>query len=187
VDRDLGSQVVQPNRAGVCPAGELARADTFEAFYRREMAGLVGLARVLCGSWAVAEDLAQEAMLVAYRRWDEVSHLDVPLAWVRKVCANQATSAIRRRTVEARALVRLGSRRQIPEPAPLENEVFWSEVRRLPRRQAQSIALHYVYDMGVVEIAATLGCSDSSVKAHLVRGRAALARRLGADVVEEPS
>jgi RNA polymerase sigma-70 factor (ECF subfamily) len=59
-------------------------------------------------------------------------------------------------------------------------------VRRLPRRQAQAIALHYVLDMGVADIAMTLGCSDSSVKAHLVRGRAALAGRVGVDDEEQP-
>jgi RNA polymerase sigma factor (sigma-70 family) len=174
--------VVEPAAVDPSPAVEIARVETFEAFYRREMPGLVRLARALTGSWAVADDLAQEAMVVAYRRWDEVSRLDLPVTWVRKVCAYKATSQIRRKAAEARALVRLGSRRNLPVPAPLEHETFWAEVRRLPRRQAQSIALHYVYDMSVVEIAATLGCSDSSVKAHLVRGRAAMAARLGTDV-----
>lgn len=62
-----------------------------------------------------------------------------------------------------------------------ESETFWAEVRRLPRRQAQSIALFYVYDLGVAEIARTLGCSEGSVKVHLSRGRAALASRLGVE------
>jgi RNA polymerase sigma-70 factor, ECF subfamily len=175
---------IEPPAADPGPAVPIARVETFEAFYRRELPGLVGLARALTGSWAVADDLAQESMLVAYRRWDEVSRLDLPVTWVRKVCAYQATSQFRRRAAEARALIRLGSRRDLPAPGPLQHETFWAEVRRLPRRQAQSIALHYVYDMSVVEIATTLGCSDSSVKAHLVRGRAALARRLGADLEE---
>ena len=48
------------------------------------------------------------------------------------------------------------------------------------------IALHYVLDMGVADIATTLGCSGSTVKAHLVRGRAALAQRIGMGT-EEPS
>jgi len=187
VDGVPGSAKVRPRTAEPGLAVELGPVETFEAFYRREMPGLVALARALCGSWAVADDLAQEAMLVAFRRWDAVSRLDLPAAWVRRVCANQATSQVRRRMVEARALARLGSRRQLPAPEALDGESFWAEVRRLPRRQAQSIALHYVFDMGVVEIGATLGCSDSSVKAHLVRGRAALARRLGAEPVEEPS
>jgi RNA polymerase sigma-70 factor (ECF subfamily) len=163
----------------------LPGALVFDVFYQRELPGLVALARALTRAPSTAEDIAQEAMIVAFRRWDEVSALDVPAAWVRRVCANMATSTIRRRTAEARALVRLGARRtEHTELAP-RDEAFWAEVRRLPRRQAQVIALHYVYDLQVVDIAETLGCSASTVKAHLVRARATLATRL--DVEGDPS
>ena len=160
------------------------RAEPFDTFYLRELPSLVVLARALSGSSA-AEDLAQEAMLAAYRRWDEVCRLDLPAAWVRRVCANLSTSLIRRRAAEARALLRGGGMRTGYAELPPADDAFWSEVRRLPRRQAQSISLHYVYDMQVSDIAVTLGCSESTVKAHLVRGRAALARRL--DISEDAS
>jgi DNA-directed RNA polymerase specialized sigma24 family protein len=62
--------------------------------------------------------------------------------------------------------------------ASAEVEEFWSLVRQLPRRQAQSVALFYLYDLSVAEIAETLECSTGSVKSHLSRGRAALAKRL---------
>ena len=54
-----------------------------------------------------------------------------------------ATSALRRRGAETRALLRLGARRQTPVAAPPEPDTFWPEVRRLPRRQAQSVAKLY--------------------------------------------
>ena len=156
---------------------ELAVTQTFDAFYRREMPALVAFARSLSGS-ACADDIAQEAMLAAYRRWDAVSQMDVPAAWVRRVCANRAVSTIRRRAVEARGLRRLVQRDR-GEALGETYEEFWSEVRRLPRRQAQVIALHYVYNLGVGEIAQTLGCAEGTVKSHLFRARAALAGRLG--------
>ena len=40
------------------------------------------------------------------------------------------------------------------------------------------IALHYIYDLGVAQIAATLGCAEGTVKVHLSRGRAALSERI---------
>jgi RNA polymerase sigma-70 factor, ECF subfamily len=58
---------------------------------------------------------------------------------------------------------------------------IWAEVRRFPRRQAQAIALSYVFGRSVTEVARILECSEGSVKTHLHRGRAALAERLGAD------
>ena len=58
------------------------------------------------------------------------------------------------------------------------DEAFWAEVRRLPRRQAQCIALRYVYGCPVTEVADVLGCSEGSVKQHLARAKDRLARRL---------
>jgi RNA polymerase sigma factor (sigma-70 family) len=160
--------------------------ETFDVFYQRELPALVAFAAALSGS-ACAEDIAQEAMLTAYRRWDAVSHYDVPAAWVRRVCANRAVSTLRRRAVETRAVLRLGSRRESgADPMTAEHAAFWGEVRRLPRRQAQVIALHYIYDLGVAEIATTLGCAEGTVKVHLSRGRSALSDRIGRRA-EEPT
>jgi RNA polymerase sigma-70 factor (ECF subfamily) len=157
---------------------DLPAVESFEAFYVREMPRLVMLARALTGS-ANADDIAQDAMVTAFDRWDVVGGYDSPGAWVRQVCANRALSSLRRRAAEARAVLRLGGRRQEPATLSEDTETFWAEVRRLPRRQAQSVALFYVYDLSVADIARTLGCSEGSVKVHLSRGRAALALRLG--------
>ena len=165
---------------------ELASAETFDSFYLRELPGLVLLARALTGS-AYADDVAQEAMLEAYRRWDDVRGFESPTGWVRRVCANKAVSGLRRREVEARALLRWRAQRPMPVAMPGDAEEFWCQVRRLPKRQAQSVALFYLYDLSVSEVAATLGCSQGSVKVHLSRGRAALAARLGESAEEDPS
>ena len=156
----------------------LAATATFDGFYRRELPGLVALAAALAGP-ASADDIAQEAMLTAYRRWETVARLDLPAAWVRRVCANLAMSTLRRRGAEARALLRLGARPQRTVELAPEPDAFWAEVRALPRRQAQAVALAYVYQMGVADIAATLGVAEGTIKTHLFRGRAALAVRLG--------
>jgi RNA polymerase sigma factor (sigma-70 family) len=149
----------------------------FEDFYRRELPGLILLARGLCGS-SIAEDVAQEAMLVIYRRWGTVGDLQHPEAWVRRVCVNLAVSRIRRRSIELRALVRLGGRRTGSECEEPLHEDFWRAVRELPSRQAQAVALRYVFDLTVVDIAETLECSAGTVKVHLSRARNSLAERL---------
>ena len=155
----------------------LGPPEPFESFYRRELVGVVALARALCGP-AHADDVAQEAMLAAYRRWDDVQHLDRPGAWVRRVAVNMATSTLRRRTVEAKALLRLGARPPVVAELEPSADAFWAEVRRLPRRQAQVVAMHYVEDLSVADVAVTLGCAEGTVKQHLSRARTALAARL---------
>lgn len=158
---------------------QLPVVETFDGFYQREYRLLVAMAHALTGSRDHAEDVAQEAMLAAFRRWDEVSRMDAPHAWVRRVCSNLSVSFIRRRMVEARGLVALRKRRSEVEPLGEDDAAFWAEVRRLPRRQAQCIVLLYVYGCPVAEVAEVLGCSDGTVKTHLSRARAKLAQRLG--------
>lgn len=147
-------------------------APPFDAFYRKELSRLVVLARGLCPP-SVAEDVAQEAMLVAYRKWRTVSELDRPDLWVRRVCANLAVSSFRRKMVEVRAVTRLAARRE-PEPLSDDAEELWSAIRALPKRQAQATALRFVYDLPIADIAVVLGCSEGSVKQHLSRARASL-------------
>lgn len=149
---------------------------SFDDFYRREHARVVGLAYVLCGRRSVAEELAQEAFLATYRRWTEIEE---PAAWVRRVVANRATSTLRRRSSEARAMVQLRLRRDDPAPElATGDDELWAEVRRLPRRQAQALALRYVDGASVAEVAAALGVSENTVKTHLSRGKQTLADRL---------
>ena len=151
----------------------------FEGFFLREYRGVVELAYALSGNRAGAEDIAQEAFLRAHRDWHRVGGYQYPGAWVRRVAVNLATSAVRRRLIEARALARLWARQ---EPAlaelPASGTDFWRAVRSLPRRQAQAVALHYLEDLPVAEIARVLGCAEGTVKAHLHHGREALGRRL---------
>jgi RNA polymerase sigma-70 factor (sigma-E family) len=161
-----------------------AAVEDFEAFYAREYPAMVTLAFVLSGSRWAAEDLAQEAFLAAHRDWDRIGDYERPGAWVRQVVMNLSVSAFRRRIVEAKAIARMafGQTPTVSE-MPAESADFWQAVRSLPRRQAQVIALHYLEDLPVAEVAAILGTAEGTVKKHLHDARQALARRL--DMLEE--
>jgi len=154
-------------------------SETFEDFYVREFPAVVGLAYALSGSRSGAEDLAQEAFLAAHRGWDRVGGYDDPGVWVRRVVANLSVSAIRRRVVETKALARiaLGQTPALPELSA-ESVEFWRAVRSLPRRQAQAIALHYLEDLPVAEVARILGTAEGTVKKHLFEGRKKVVRLL---------
>jgi RNA polymerase sigma factor (sigma-70 family) len=178
---DVLELVDEPTQVGLVEASSasaLRPVESFDDFYRREYAGLLVLARVLAGD-AAAEDVAQESMLVAYRQWARIASLDSPAAYVRGICAHKAVSWTRRVMAERRALTRVAGRRAaVVEPLAADSERFWTEVRRLPRRQAQAAALFYALDLPVVAVAQTLGCAEGTVKVHLSRARAELGRRL---------
>lgn len=181
-----------PGRQGVGEQEGEARTDgpaplrlpgSFDAFYQEHYSGLVQLAFVLSGSRYGAEDVAQDALVAAWKKWGE---LEQPLAWTRRVVANLAVSAIRRRMAEGRAMARFAVGRgepiaELPEP----DTEFWAAVRALPTRQRQMVALYYLGDCSVGEIALTLGCAEGTVRATLHKGRLRLASRLGLGVEEE--
>lgn len=149
--------------------------ETFESFYLREFRSILALANVLVGDHGAAEDLTQEAFVAAFREWPD---LDQPDHWIRSVISRRAKSWWRRVYAARRAGLKLY------EPAggivdmPADSEHFWNEVRSLPGRQAQAVALHYLEERPTEEIARILGCDQSTVRVHLSRGRKALASRL---------
>lgn len=151
----------------------------FDDFYQRHYPDVVKLAYVMSGRWSVAEEVAQEAFLRAFDRWD--GRLDRPEAWVRTVAANLARSRLRRVRAELRALSRLRARRDDraePPSEPPELTAFWAAVRALPARQAQAVALHYLEDRSVCEVSALMGCAEGTTKALLYQARKRLAAQL---------
>jgi RNA polymerase sigma-70 factor (ECF subfamily) len=181
LDPVSGSREPDLRAAGPDVSARVSFEDFFAAEYRR----IVGIAVVLCGRRGVAEELAQDAFVAAFRHWHRISQYDDPSAWVRRVVTNLATSSLRRRSREARALVRISRRRESTVELTAGDDEFWKAVRSLPRRQAQCVTLRYLEDRSVVEIAAVLGIAEATVRVHLHDARAALAIRLKDDLDEE--
>ena len=170
---DLGG-VADPVDVGE-PTSSLT-VESFDSFFSREYRPVLGLALVLTGDRAEAEDLVQEAFLAAFQGWAGIVN---PGVWVRTAVSNRAMSWWRRSYAARRAVTRLNGLEPQASEMPEDTEAFWDEVRRLPRRQAQAIALYYLEDRSAEEVAAVLGCEASTVRIHLSRGRRALATRLG--------
>jgi RNA polymerase sigma factor (sigma-70 family) len=147
----------------------------FDQLFDREFVRIARTAYLVVGDWEVARDLAQDAFMAALRHWPKVQGLESPGGWVRRVAIRDAVRA-RQRHLRGRSLQ--------DDLEPMSDEpAVGLDVRRallrLPSRQRAVIALHYLDDQPVVEIAALLGCSPGTVKTHLARGRHALAALLG--------
>jgi RNA polymerase sigma-70 factor (ECF subfamily) len=150
-------------------------AVSFDRFYASEYRAVLGLAFVLTGDLRLAEDLTQDAFLSAWQGW---AQLENPPHWIRAVVSNKARSSWRHRFAAKRAIATLAPsepRTMLPD----DTSEFWGQVRDLPERQAQVVALFYLDDLPVREIAKMLGCKESTARKHLSRGRRNLASRLG--------
>lgn len=148
----------------------------FDAFYRDTSRRLLRYAYGLTGDPAEAQDLVQEAYARAWQRWQRLTGYEDPEAWLRLVVHRLATDRWRR-------LVARRRRPQAPEPsvaAPSEDVVLLVRaMRTLPAAHRRALALHYLLDRSVSEIAAETGASTGTVKSWLSRGRAGLAAALG--------
>jgi RNA polymerase sigma-70 factor, ECF subfamily len=154
--------------------------DAYDAFFRREYPVMVSLGVALTGDRELARDIAQESMLRAYNHWSQLVTLDRPGAWCRQVAINLVRDGWRRRRSEEAAMGRLRRERIHAVPAPRSpSDEFWAAVRALPGRQREAIALYYLADRSVGEIAATLGIAQGTVKGVLFDARQTLAARLG--------
>ena len=175
--------VLEMNGSSRTSRGELdsprlagGEAGSFDRFYLAEYRAVVGLAFVLTGDLRLAEDLTQDAFTAAWRSWAEIVN---PSGWIRSVVSNKARSSWRRRFVSQRAAEELANTAATVQQLPDDTSGFWEQVRALPKRQAQVVALFYLDDLPVSEIAGLLGCEESTVRKHLSRGRRNLASRLG--------
>jgi RNA polymerase sigma-70 factor (ECF subfamily) len=155
-------------------SGSSSAAALFEDFFRATGPRLVALGYVFTGDRGQAQDLAQETLLRAWKRWDSVSGYEDPAAWCRRVLCNLATSEWRKRN----------RRRDVPASltTPPEPDIEALELARaldtLPPPQRTAIVLHDAGDLSVAEVARELEVPEGTVRSWLSRGRKALAAEL---------
>ncbi len=166
----------QRQEAEVSPA--LHPVWSFEDLFVVEYPKMVALAAAVSGSRLLAEDTAQEAMLRLSRNWAKVQGLQSPGGWLRRVTINLALSNRRRLATEARYKLRVVRSSFSPPPTAAEHEPVWLAVAALPGKQRAAIALRYLEDRSINEIADILDIAPSTARVHLHRGRQALRNQL---------
>jgi RNA polymerase sigma-70 factor (sigma-E family) len=150
---------------------------TFEEFAATRLPAVLRFAAVLAGDGATAEDLAQEVLIRAYRRWDRIGGLDRPEFYVRKMLVNEFLSWRRKswRLIPA-GDARAASDRATPDHAlrHAERDALLAELGKLPRQQRAVLVLRYYEGCGDAEIAKLLGCTPGTVRGYASRALAAL-------------
>ncbi|MGH3661303.1 MAG: SigE family RNA polymerase sigma factor [Micromonosporaceae bacterium] len=149
----------------------------FAALYQARFNDLAAQLFAYIGDRTEAQDLVQEAFVRAWQRWHKVGEYDDPVAWVRRVAWNLATSRHRRLKVARRFLARSGPPEPHPDASP-DHVALVAALRKIPQRQRQAVVMHYLADMSVADIAADTGVALGTVKSWLHRGRAELAKYL---------
>ncbi len=133
-------------------------------------------------SGGLAEDVAQDAMMVACEKWDYLLTYERPDTWLFKVAI--------RMLQRAEARIKEGSWREDLAGADLQSSATADEstetrlylvaaIRDLPRREAEVISLRFLRDCTLAETAKILGLTEAAVGAHQRRGLERLRQQLG--------
>ena len=151
------------------------------AFIQREHPRLVRAVHLLLDDHAVAEEVAQEALLRAASRWEHLVTLQSPGGWAHRVAINLATSQLRRRRIERRARGRLAREEVAPPADTATTMAVRAALQELPEPQRRVLVLRHVLDWTSAEIAGLDGITDVAVRQRLLRARTALRDLLGPD------
>jgi RNA polymerase sigma factor (sigma-70 family) len=154
------------------------------ALYADHMGAAIGLARLLTGDDAQAEDVAHEAFIRAAGRFDHLRRPDAFGAYLRASVVNECRMRFRRARLE-RAWGRRHVTSEVVDPPDVETRTtLWEAIAELPWRQRAALVLRYYEDLPVEQVAALLRCSRRAATGLIVRGLAHLRASLPAE--EEP-
>ncbi|MER7688519.1 SigE family RNA polymerase sigma factor [Streptomyces sp. NPDC097610] len=155
----------------------------FHAFFERHHAELARFAHLLTGEADAADDLAADALLALWHRWDRVRAADHPVAYARGVVANLARTRIRSAVRERRRITLFWSQREDKTENPdIAGKIDVQEaLRRLPFRKRACVVLRHAFDLSEKDTALALGVSVGTVKSQTSKGMAELKRLLGTE------
>lgn len=162
--------------------------DAAAAFVRRYQARVYGLALTVVGVPALAEEVAQEAFVKAWRYAAAYDPRRGAVAtWLLTITRNAAIDAVRYRRetpMDPDLITRtlLTDHDQRPEPADrvAATDQVRTALRSIPAEQSRPVVLMTFYGLTAREIAESDGIPLGTVKTRVRRGLAALRERLGA-------
>ncbi|MBO0517813.1 sigma-70 family RNA polymerase sigma factor, partial [Streptomyces beijiangensis] len=135
------------------------------------------------GEADAADDLAADAFLALWHRWDRVRAAEHPLAYARGVVTNMARTRIRSAVRERRRITLFwshrGERTDGPDiPAVVDVQ---GALRQLPFRKRACVVLRHSFDLSERDTAQALGISVGTVKSQTSKAMAELGRILGTE------
>ncbi len=138
-------------------------------------------ARSLCASPQDAEDAAQEALIILYRKIGTLRATGALASWMFRIVRHECLRQVRRLVLPAPAPEPEPGPGTVAEPSAEEAVLRRLEARRiaaavaaLPRDQRQVLVMRDVQGLPGRAVAHALGLSDAAMKSRLHRARAAL-------------
>ncbi|HEV3232382.1 MAG TPA: RNA polymerase sigma factor [Candidatus Dormibacteraeota bacterium] len=144
--------------------------DAFEVAVVTEAQRLWALAFSILEDAAEAEDVVQETLERAWRRWSSLRDADRREAWLTRICVRRSIDFRRRLRSRHMLVLRAGS---AVEPPPAPEDSATADLDRLyltlSRHQRAVLVLHYHHGHSLDECARLMGCRPGTARSHLAR------------------
>jgi RNA polymerase sigma-70 factor (ECF subfamily) len=172
--------VIENSETNLVAAARKGDAESFSRLCEQHYPALVAIAYAQLADRSLAEDAAQEALLVAYRDITKLQDTGRFLPWLAAICRNTAIDMAKARAREER---RAGIEDCSPGVALCHHEndtvaIVQEILFRLDPDMRDIVMLRYYNQMTYEQIAATLGVSAEAVNGKLRRARNAIRRQL---------
>jgi RNA polymerase sigma-70 factor, ECF subfamily len=160
-------------------AAESEHAGSFEAFFDEHYERLLRVLYLSTGERHEAEDLAQDAFVRLYERWDRVRGMEKPDGYLFRTALNLRRSRLRRLAVATRKLfMQLPREEADPAVGSSQRDAIRRALAALPDGQREAVVLVEWLGMTDSEAGEVLGVSPGAVRVRLSRARAVLRGKL---------
>ena len=178
-------EVMGPSESFLIARARRGDAGAFEEIVRLHQRRVYGVALRIVRNHDVADDVAQETFLRAWRSLDRFE-LGRPFGpWICRIAANLAVNHVRSPRAREQGLPEGHAETRARAPGPLAqlldgeaSEVLDAAMAQLPREQRAVLVMRAVEEMSYAEIAEALGISPGTVMSRLYRARERLALAL---------
>jgi RNA polymerase sigma factor (sigma-70 family) len=148
----------------------------FRSFFEDEHLRLVRTLYFVTGDQGEAADLAQEAFLKLWERWDRVGQIDDPVAYLFRVALNASRSRARAASAAVRRRLPLVAVRDPFEDVDVREDLRSMLAALAPRMRAALILVD-LYGYSSDEAGHIMGIRASTVRALATQARKALRTR----------
>jgi RNA polymerase sigma-70 factor (sigma-E family) len=161
---------------------------SFDEYVATRSGALLRFAYVLCGDPHHAEDLVQETLVKAHRRWPAIES-ENPDAYIKRALVRTHVSWLRRRASSEIATATFADDPDATrfDDAHASRDELWTLLATLPRAQRAVLVLRYFEDLDDHRIAELVGVTPSTVRVHAHRGLHALRETLARKAEEAPT
>jgi RNA polymerase sigma-70 factor (ECF subfamily) len=152
----------------------------FEAFFEQEKDGLYRALWLVTRSRFEAEELTQEAFVRVLERWDRVSEMEDPRAYLFRTAMNAFRTGYERALLAAKRTMKV-----LPVDDTIaeidERDAAVRALARLSARQRAAVVLTDMLGFGSEEAARMLGIRASTLRMHASRAHAILKETMSRD------